>query len=101
MQSLFNVPSLAYSVYRHVVVLEASAGAGRLLRFLPHAVTSGKQLACDPLPPPTRVNEYDAEFFQGAEDPSSLRPRGRREAQRLLERLVPDPVFRRQLQVSV
>ncbi len=98
--TLYTAPSLASSVYRHVVVLESVTRAGRLFGFLPASVTSGKQLACDPLPPPTRVSEYDGEFFQGAEDPLAAHPRGRRENQRMLDRLVPDPVFRRQLQAS-
>ena len=99
LRELFGDPSLRFSIYRHVLVLESTTRAGRLFGFIPQAVVAGKQLACDPLPPPSRVSEYNVEFFQGAEDPMSVRPRGRREAQRLLEQLVPDPVFRRQLQV--
>ncbi|KIP10564.1 hypothetical protein PHLGIDRAFT_100960 [Phlebiopsis gigantea 11061_1 CR5-6] len=98
LHSLYSQPTLAYSVYRHVIVLEPTTRAGRLFGFLPPNVLTAKQLACDPVPPPTRVNEYDPEFFQGAEDPLSARPRGRRENQRVLEQLIPDPVFRRQLQ---
>lgn len=71
----------------------------RLFSFIPTVVINAKQLACDPLPPPSKVSEYSPEFFQGTEDPFSFRRRGRRETERLLERLVPDPVFRRQLQV--
>ena len=73
--------------------------AGRLFGFLPPNVLTAKQLACDPVPPPTRVSEYDPAFFEGAEDPLAVRPgRNRRENARMLERLVPDPVFRRQLE---
>ncbi|CCL99007.1 uncharacterized protein FIBRA_01015 [Fibroporia radiculosa] len=94
--SLFSKPALAHSVYRHAIVLEASCR--RLFGFIPRHVTNAKHLACDPLPPPTRVNEYDAEFFKGAEDALAARPRGRKASERALEQLIPDPVFRRQLQ---
>lgn len=97
--SLYSRPALQYSVYRHVIVLEPTTRAGRLFGFLPPNVITAKQLACDPVPPPTRISEYDPEFFQGAEDPLAMRPRGRRENQRMLEQLIPDAVFRRQLQV--
>jgi len=52
------------------------------------------------LPPYLKVNEYNAEFFQGIEDVLGYRPRtfNAREEGRLLERLIPDGVFRRQLQ---
>ena len=86
-------------MYRHVIVLEPTTRAGRLFGFLPPNILTAKQLACDPVPPPTRVSEYNPEFFQGAEDPMAARPRGRRDNQRMLEQLIPDPVFRRQLQV--
>lgn len=59
-----------------------------------------KQLACDPLPPQTSINLYDAEFFKGTDDVFAMRPRSGRTAQRMLERLIPDPVFREQLQVG-
>ncbi len=94
-------PSLAYSIYRHVMVLESMSRAGRLFGFLPSHVTAARQLACDPLPPVTRVTEYNDEFFQGAEDPFAIRVSGRRDNQRLLERMIPDPIFRRQLQVRL
>jgi hypothetical protein len=74
----------------------------RLFAFIPREVLNAKQLACDPLPPLTTVNLYDGEFFKGTEDVFAIRPRTRRDAggdQRMLERLIPDPVFRRQLQV--
>ncbi|KAL6304111.1 transcriptional repressor TCF25-domain-containing protein [Sparassis latifolia] len=94
--SLYSRPALAYSIYRHVIVLETSCRS--LFSFLPRSVTSSRHLACDPLPPPSRKNEYDAEFFKGAEDALAIRPRSRRASERTLERLIPDPVFRRQLQ---
>lgn len=96
---LYSTPSLASSIYRHVMVLESVSRAGRLFGFLPSHVTGARQLACDPLPPLTRVSEYDSEFFQGAEDPFAVRMGSRRDNQRLMERMIPDPVFRRQLQV--
>jgi hypothetical protein len=70
---------------------------------LPKEVTNSRQIACDPLPPPSKINEYDTEFFKGSEDVlayNTSRRRNRRDEQRMLERLVPDPIFRRQLQVS-
>jgi hypothetical protein len=75
----------------------------RLFPFIPREVLNAKQLACDPLPPLTTLNIYDDEFFKGADDVFAVRPRTRRDAvndQRFLERLIPDPDFRRQLQVS-
>lgn len=98
LHTLFARADLAYGVYRHVIVLEPATRAGRLFGFLPPQLLTAKQLACDPVPPPTAVSEYDPRFFEGAEDPLAL-PRGRREQERMLERMVPDPVFRRQLQV--
>ncbi|KAI0773668.1 transcriptional repressor TCF25-domain-containing protein [Fomes fomentarius] len=91
----FDSPSLAYSIYRHVLVNESSCR--NLLPFLPSTVREARHLACDPLPPPTRANEYDAEFFRGIEDVLAARPRSRRQEARLLERLVPDAAFRGQL----
>ncbi|TBU29131.1 transcriptional repressor TCF25-domain-containing protein [Dichomitus squalens] len=88
-------PSLAYSVYRHVLVNEPTCRS--LFPFLPRAVLDARHLACDPLPPTTRVSEYDAEFFRGVEDMLAARPRSRRQEARLLERLVPDAAFRAQL----
>ncbi|KAA1478640.1 DUF654-domain-containing protein [Dentipellis sp. KUC8613] len=93
----------APSVYRHVLVLTAAVGgtalAQRLRPFVPQAASA--TLACDPLPPPTRVSTYDAAFFSGAEDvfaPAGGARLGPAATQRLLERLVPDPELRRQLQ---
>ena len=91
----FDAPSLAYSVYRHVLLNEPTCRS--LFPFLPRAVLDARHLACDPLPPTTRVSEYDAEFFRGVEDVLAARPRSRRQEARLLERLVPDAAFRAQL----
>ncbi|KAF8271682.1 transcriptional repressor TCF25-domain-containing protein [Lactarius quietus] len=87
------------SVYRHVVVLGPSAQT--FLHFIPAHVIDGNNLACDPLPPPSSQSRYDDDFFRGAEDAfatSVHRRRGAAQTQRLLERLIPDPVFRGQLQ---
>jgi hypothetical protein len=74
----------------------------RLFSFLPKDVLNARQIACDPLPPPSRVSEYDTDFFRGAEDVFAYNPRrNRRDDQGMLERLIPDPVFRRQLQVRL
>jgi len=74
-----------------------------LFTFIPKEILNSRQLACDPLPPYLRVSEYNAEFFQGVEDVLGYRPRRQnvREEERFLERLIPDGVFRRQLQVRV
>ncbi|KAI9466649.1 transcriptional repressor TCF25-domain-containing protein, partial [Lactarius psammicola] len=87
------------SVYRHVVVLGASAQT--LLHFIPAHVINSNNLACDPLPPPSSQSRYNDDFFRGAEDTFATSVHRRRSAaqtQRLLERLIPDPAFRRQLQ---
>jgi hypothetical protein len=84
------------------MILESSYR--RLFAFIPREVLDAKQLACDPLPPLTTLNIYDKEFFRGADDVFAGRPRTRRNAandQRVLERLIPDPHFRLQLQVSL
>lgn len=101
----FTHSDAKYSVWRHISVLEASHRA--LLSFLPRGVTNQKSLACDPQPPPPgiRVNEYDDEFFKGVEDSFAVRMgrKTRRDEaadRRLLERLVPDPAFRGQLEVT-
>ncbi|KZP07253.1 DUF654-domain-containing protein [Athelia psychrophila] len=88
-----------YSMYRQITILETSYRS--LFAFIPREILNVKQLACDPLPPQTATNVYDAEFFKGVEDVFSIRHRTRQDAagdQRLLERLIPDPVFLRQLQ---
>lgn len=95
-RALFLSPRLTYSIYRHVLVLESSYRS--LFSFFPSSVISARQLACDPLPPPTRVTEYNTEFFAGAEDPFAHTSRSRKQNERLLERMVPDAGFRRQLQ---
>ncbi len=77
--------------------------AQTLLHFIPAHVTSGNNLACDPLPPPGSQSRYNDDFFRGAEDAFATSVHRRRSAaqtQRLLERLIPDPAFRRQLQVD-
>lgn len=87
------------SIYRHVVVLGHSAQT--FLHFIPADVITGNNLACDPLPPPGSQSRYNDEFFRGAEDAfatSIHRRRSATQTQRLLERLIPDPTFRRQLQ---
>jgi len=89
------------SIYRHVIVLEKTCRS--LFSFIPKEILNSRQLACDPLLPYLRVSEYNAEFFQGVEDVLGYRPRGptAREEERVLERLIPDGVFRRQLQVGM
>jgi uncharacterized membrane protein len=79
--------------------LEQSTRA--LFPFIPKEVLNKRQIACDPLPPPSSINEYNDAFFKGVEDVLAYNPRrrNRREDERMLERLIPDPVFRGQLQV--
>ncbi|KAH7927045.1 DUF654-domain-containing protein [Leucogyrophana mollusca] len=88
-----------YSVYRHVLVLEQTYRS--LFSFIPRDVMLAKQLACDPLPPLSAVTRYDDDFFKGAEDIFAIQPRSRRAQQadqRALERLIPDPAVRGQMQ---
>ncbi|KAI0368457.1 DUF654-domain-containing protein [Pilatotrama ljubarskyi] len=92
----FESPALSWSVYRHVLVNETTCRS--LFPFVPRQILDARHLACDPLPPSTRVNEYDSEFFRGVEDVLNVRPRSRRQEARLLEQLIPDPGLRRQLQ---
>jgi hypothetical protein len=92
--------SYELSIYRHVVVLGPSAQT--FLHFIPAHVINSNKLACDPLPPPSSQSQYNDEFFRGVEDAFATSVHRRRSAaqtQRLLERLIPDPAFRRQLQV--
>lgn len=94
--------NLRYSVYRHIVVLEASYR--RLFSFIPRYVLEGRSLSCDPLPPKDAVTVYDEDFFEGTEDLFALRPRTRRERemdQRRLAQMVPDAGFRQQLEVRL
>ncbi|TCD69203.1 hypothetical protein EIP91_008499 [Steccherinum ochraceum] len=95
-RTLFALSPLAFSVYRHVLVQETSYR--NLFAFFPPSVIAARQLACDPLPPPTRVTEYDSAFFAGAEDPFAHTARSRKQNARLLEQLIPDAAFRRQLE---
>lgn len=89
------------SIYRHVIVLEKTCRS--LFSFVPNEILNSRQLACDPLPPYLKVSEYNVEFFQGVEDVLGYHPRrpNAREEERLLRRLIPDGVFRRQLQVGI
>ena len=98
--TVLSATTIHNSVYRHVVVLEKTCRS--LFSFVPKETLNSRQLACDPLPPYLKVSEYNAEFFQGVEDVLGYRPRRRnaREEERFLERLIPDGVFRRQLQVG-
>ena len=94
--------NLRFSVYRHVMVLETSCK--RLFSFIPRTVLEAKSLACDPLPPPTSVNQYDQDFFHGIEGLYSPRIRGRRQQandERRLAQFIPDAAFRQQLQVCL
>ncbi|KIM42652.1 hypothetical protein M413DRAFT_444337 [Hebeloma cylindrosporum] len=91
--------NLRYSVYRHIMVLETSYK--RLFSFIPRVVLEAKSLACDPLPPPTSVNQYDQDFFHGIDDLYSPRIRSRRQRandERRLAQFNPDGAFRQQLQ---
>lgn len=99
MLSLFEDVNLRYSVYRHILVLETSYR--QLFSFIPREIFERKALACDPLPPPTSMNSYDQNFFNGLDD-AYLERRGRGQPamnQRVVENLLPDPLFRQQIQV--
>ena len=98
--SRFENQNVCYSLYRHVMVLESSFRG--LFSFIPSQVLGVKSLACDPLPPPTAINEYDQEFFNGIDDLYSPRIRSRRQRvndERRLAQFIPDAAFRQQLQV--
>jgi hypothetical protein len=73
----YQSTNLRYSVYRHIMVLETSYK--RLFSFIPRVVLEAKSLAYDPLSPPTTVNQYDQDFFQGIDDLYSPRIRSRRQ----------------------
>lgn len=97
----YEEPSVQYSVYRHIMVLESSYR--RLFSFIPRKVLEAKSLACDPLPPLTSLSQYDQEFFASVEDAFSSRLRTRRQRlndERRLAQLIPDAAFRQQLQVN-
>jgi len=90
--------NLCQSAYRHVALLDNSYR--RLYSFIPREVSEAKSLSCDPLPPNTRVSEYDAAFFSDVEQLWSGRRTRRQRAmdERRLAQMIPDGVFRRQLQ---
>lgn len=95
---LYTVLNLRYSAYRHIMIL--GSGYQSLISFIPREILNAKSLACDPLPPPTAVSQYDDEFFKGTENSP---PRSRQDLladERMFQRLVPDALFRAQLQVS-
>ena len=99
--SQFEDQNVCYSLYRHVTVLETSFRG--LFSFIPSQVLGAKSLACDPLPPPTTINEYNQEFFNGVDDLYSPRIRSRRQRindERRLAQFIPDAAFRQQLQVK-
>ncbi|KIJ58856.1 hypothetical protein HYDPIDRAFT_163022, partial [Hydnomerulius pinastri MD-312] len=102
----FTSPTLLHSIYRHVLVLDATHAQPQnrtLTAFIPTSITLGgrTQLACDPLPPPTALSIYDATFFANSEDPfaPSTNPRRRRTQadERLLAQLIPDAATRNQI----
>ncbi|TDL17622.1 DUF654-domain-containing protein, partial [Rickenella mellea] len=91
---------LSFSIYRHVLLLD-STSSRRLTAFFPRRVMEAPSLSCDPIPPLTRVNEYDATFFAGSEDVFAFRPRTRREREadgRILAQMIPDAAIRQELQ---
>ena len=94
--SRYDTPALSASVYRHALVNEATCRS--LFPFLPRSVLDARQIACDPLPPPTSTTEYNSTFFRGVED-ALAPPRARSRAQELhmLERLLPERALREQL----
>ncbi|KAG7092016.1 hypothetical protein E1B28_008399 [Marasmius oreades] len=94
---------LSRSVWRHILVLESNYRS--LIKFIPRSVVEARGLSCDPLPPPSRVTEYNTEFFAGVEEEEGgsggrrRMTRAQREVdERRLARLVPDAGFRRQIQ---
>ncbi|KAF8189634.1 transcriptional repressor TCF25-domain-containing protein [Pholiota molesta] len=97
--STYENQNLRFSAYRHIKVLETSYR--RLFSFIPRQVLEAKSLACDPLPPPTLINQYDREYFQNVEELYSAQHRSRRQRandERRLAQFLPDAAFRQQLQ---
>jgi hypothetical protein len=96
--TLFNSPSLCYSIYRHASLQDPAYRP--LLSFIPRAAAASTTFAGDPLPPPSALSSYsDPAFFASAPDINALAPRlSRRQEQRALEQLVPDPNARAELQ---
>jgi hypothetical protein len=95
--------NLARSIYRHIVTLTDANATRRLMAFFPRELLHAPSLSCDPLPPTTKVSQYDDAFFAGCEDIFAFRPRTSREREvdaRNLARMIPDANVRNQLQVS-
>jgi len=93
--SLYEHLNLCYSVYRHIVVLDAPFR--RLSSFIPREILEGKSLACDPLPPQTSLNYYDQDFFREVDDNN---PEYRRRAvNRQEHQHIADPILRQHFQV--
>ena len=95
---------MRHSVYRHIFVLEQTHAQPQnraLTAFIPPDITSGRHLACDPLPPPSALSTYDTTFFDGAENPFAARPTGSRRRtqaeERMLARMIPDAAARAQV----
>ena len=95
--------NLRHSAYRHISVLESSYR--RLFSFIPRQVTDSRSLSCDPLPPPSVVTTYDAEFFEGVDDAFGMSGaatmRRQRDAdRRRLAQFIQDDAVLQQIQVS-
>lgn len=94
---------LARSIYRHVAILSDANLIRQLNAFFPREILNMPSLSCDPLPPLSRVSEYNDSFFSSCEDIFAFRPRTRREREfdaRQLARMIPDANVRHQIQVK-
>ena len=71
----------------------------RLFSFIPRQVTDSRSLSCDPLPPPSVVTKYDAEFFEGVDDTFGISGAGTARG-RLAQFIQQDGAVLQQIQVS-
>lgn len=63
-----NKATLFTSVCRHVTLLPDTNAARRLMAFIPMALLPTEMMACDPMPPPTSLSKYNADFFVDTDD---------------------------------
>ena len=60
--------ALYTSICRHAMLLPDQNASRRLIAFMPTELVRAESLSCDPVPPPTALNKYDADFFADTDD---------------------------------